>query len=160
MRLAAIAAFGAVAVLALSTREVRADMLSHDRLRAHVATIDISHTTRAELDTSRAAFMATALVPGWGTYRLEKIVFGEVRPAGIIGDWIVGGALPAGLAIAALAVDDSGTRRTLAWTAAGLYVGTRLAIFTIGNLHISAYRSALDLRFAPAPGGAALTLRW
>ena len=157
MRLAAVVV---VIVLGLVARDAHADMLSHDRLRAHVATLDVSHTTRDELDTSRAAFMATALVPGWGTYRLEKIVFGEVRPAGIVGDWIVGGALPAGLAITALAVDDPDTRRTLAWTAAGLYVGTRLAIFTIGNLHISAYRKALDLRVSPTPGGAALTLRW
>jgi hypothetical protein len=150
----------ALVILLLATQTAHADMLSHDRLRAHVATLDISHTTREELDTSRAAFMATALVPGWGTYRLEKIVFGEVRPAGIIGDWIVGGAVPAGLAIGALVVDDPSTRRALGWTAAGLYVGTRLTIFVIGNLHISAYRQALDLRFAPTPGGASLTLRF
>jgi hypothetical protein len=159
VRRAAIAVVVVAAGLA-AARSAEADMLSHDRLRAHVAALDISHTTRDELDTSRAAFMATALVPGWGTYRLEKIVFGEVRPAGIVGDWVVGGAVPAGLAIAALAVDDPSTRRTLAWTAAGLYVGTRLAIFTIGNLHISAYRRALDLRFAPAPNGAAVAFRF
>jgi hypothetical protein len=150
----------AIVVLLLATRTAHADMLSHDRLRAHVAALDVSHTTREELDTSRAAFMATALIPGWGTYRLEKIVFGEVRPAGIIGDWVVGGAVPAGLAIAALVVDDPDSRRTLAWTAAGLYVGTRLTIFVIGNLHISAYRQALDLRFAPVPGGATMMLRF
>jgi hypothetical protein len=149
-----------VAAIALASRGADADALGHERLRAHVATMDISQTTRAELDTSRAVFMATALVPGWGTYRLEKIVFGGVRPAGVVGDWILGGALPAGLAITALAVDDPGTRRTLAWTAVGLYAGTRIAIFAIGNLHISAYRQALDLRFAPAPGGITMTMRW
>lgn len=137
-----------------------ADILSHDRLRAHVATMDVTAKTRDDLDTSRAAFIATALVPGWGTYRLEKIVFGEVRPAGIIGDWVVGGALPLGLAIGAYAADDPSTRRALAWTAAGLYAGTRLAILVIGNLHISAYREALALRFSPAPGGAAVSIRW
>jgi hypothetical protein len=149
----------ALAILLVSPA-ARADALGHERLRAHVATMDVSHTTRDELDTSRATFMATALVPGWGTYRLEKIVFGGVRPAGVIGDWILGGALPAALAITALAVDDPDTRRSLVWTAVGLYAGTRAAIFVIGNLHISAYRQALDLRFAPAPGGVTLTLRW
>ena len=141
---------------ALSPTAASADLLSHDRLEAYVAKLDVSNRTYDELDTSRAAFMATALVPGWGSYRLEKIVFGEVRPAGIIGDWLVGGALPLGLAIGAYAADDPSTRRALAWTAAGLYAGTRLAIFVIGNLHISAYRDALRLRFTAAPGGAAV----
>ena len=99
-------------------------------------------------------------MPGWGTYRLEKIVFGEVRPAGIIGDWLVGGALPLGLAIGAYAADDPSTRRALAWTAVGLYAGTRLAIIVFGNLHISAYREALKLKLAPAPGGAAVSVHW
>ena len=145
---------------ALSPTAARADLLSHDRLRAYVAAMDTSNKTYDELDTSRAAFVATALVPGWGSYRLEKIVFGEVRPAGIIGDWLVGGALPVGLAIGAYAADDPSTRRALAWTAAGLYVGTRLAIIVIGNLHISEYREALRVKLAPAPGGAAVSVHW
>lgn len=87
-----------------------ADLLSHDRLEAHVAALDITGTTYDQLDTSRITFSLTALVPGYGTYRLEKRVFGEVRPAGIVGDWVLGGLVPAGLAIGALVVDDPDTR--------------------------------------------------
>jgi hypothetical protein len=137
----------AVIVIVLLAATARADLLSHDRLRAHVARLDIAHTTRDELDTSRVAFVVSALVPGFGTYRLEKRVFGEVRPAGIIGDWGAGGLVPAGLLVWSYYADDSDTRSALRWTALGLYAGTRVAILVIGNLHISAYRKALDVRF-------------
>jgi len=129
----------------------RADLLSHDRLRAHVATLDVTNATYDELDTSRVAFVVSALVPGFGTYRLERRVFGEVRPAGIIGDWGIGGALPAGLLAWSFSTDSDDTRRKLRWTALGLYAGTRITILVIGNLHISAYRRALQARFTASP---------
>ncbi|MBL9012754.1 MAG: hypothetical protein JNL83_01170 [Myxococcales bacterium] len=155
----AVAVFVAIGAV-LAPMAASADILSHERLRAYVAAMDTRGATYEQLDTSRAAFIATALIPGWGTYRLEKIVFGEVRPAGIIGDWLVGGALPVGLAIGAYAADDPSTRRALAWTAAGLYAGTRLVILVVGNLHISEYRDALRVKLAPAPGGAAVSFAW
>lgn len=158
-RPAPVAVLVAIACV-LSPVAASADILSHDRLRAYVAAMDTRGATYEQLDTSRAAFVATALIPGWGTYRLEKIVFGEVRPAGIVGDWLVGGALPVGLAIGAYAADDPSTRRALAWTAAGLYAGTRLVILVVGNLHISEYRDALRVKLAPAPGGAAVSFAW
>jgi hypothetical protein len=125
-----------------------------------VARLDISTTTRAKLDTSRLTFAVTALVPGVGTYRLEKRVFGEVRPAGIVGDWGIGGAVPLGLLLGSYATDDRETRTALRWSALGLYAGTRLVILVIGNLHISTYRRALDARFTASPTGAAVTIRW
>jgi hypothetical protein len=150
----------AVLVVLALTGIARADMLNHERLRAHVAALDVSRATYDELDTSRATFVLTALIPGLGTYRLEKRVFGEVRPAGIVGDWLVGGAIPLGLAIGAYAADDPSTRKTLAWTALGLYAGTRVAILVIGNLHISAYREALAIRFAATPHTAGIAIEW
>lgn len=148
------------AITLISPAIARADLLSHDRLRAHVATLEITGHSRDDLDTSRVAFAFTALVPALGTFRLEKRVFGEIRPAGVIGDLFVGGIVPAGLAVGALVADDPDTRAALAWTALGLYATTRLAILVIGNLHISEYRRALDLRFTAAPGGAAVALTW
>jgi hypothetical protein len=145
-------------LLVVLATTAHADLLSHDRLRAHVARLDITNTTRDELDTSRLAFMVTALVPGYGTYRLEKRVFGEVRPAGIIGDWGVGGAVPAGLLVWSYYADDTDTRRALRWTALGLYAGTRVAIFVIGNLHISEYRRALAVRFTAMPNAAGVAI--
>jgi hypothetical protein len=147
-------------VIALLPANAHADLLAHDRLRAHVATLDITGRSRDDLDTSRAAFAVTALVPALGTFRLEKRVFGSIRPAGVIGDLLVGGVVPAGLAVGALVADDPDTRAALAWTALGLYATTRIAILVIGNLHISAYRRALDVRFAAAPGGSAVALTW
>jgi hypothetical protein len=146
-----------LAILVLAA-PARADLLSHDRLRAHVERLDIATTSFEELDTSRLAFMASALVPGFGTYRLEKRVFGEVRPAGILGDWGVGGAVPFGLLVASYYVDDSSTRRALRWTALGLYAGTRVAIFVIGNLHISEYRRALTIRFTTSANTAGIAI--
>lgn len=138
----------------------RADLLSHDRLRSHVAALDVGRTTYDELDTSRITFSLSALVPGFGTYRLERRVFGEVRPAGVLGDWILGGLVPAGLAIGAVVANDPDTRAALAWTAAGLYVTTRLVILVVGNLHITTYRRALALRFAATPNTAGVSIAW
>lgn len=138
----------------------RADPLGHDRLRAHVASLDVRDATFDALDTSRLAFSLTALVPGWGTYRLEKRVFGGLRPSAVIGDWLLGGLVPAALVVGAIAADDPETRSALAWTAAGLYVGTRVAILVVGNLHLSAYRRALTLRFAATPATAGVAFSW
>ena len=148
------------AMLVMLPVTARADLLSHDRLRAHVATLDITNHHRDDLDTSRVAFAFTALVPALGTFRLEKRVFGEIRPAGVIGDLFAGGIVPAGLAVGALVADDPDTRAALAWTALGLYASTRIVILVIGNLHISEYRRALALRFTAAPGGAGVAFSW
>ncbi|MBA3459405.1 MAG: hypothetical protein H0T46_05555 [Deltaproteobacteria bacterium] len=82
------------AITLISPAIARADLLSHDRLRAHVTTLDITHHSRADLDTSRVAFAFTALVSALGTFRLERRVFGEIRPAGVIGDLFVSGLVP------------------------------------------------------------------
>jgi hypothetical protein len=140
--------------LVLLATTAHADLLSHDRLRAYVARLDVANQTYDDLDTSRVAFVFSAFVPGWGTYRLEKRVFGEVRPAGIIGDWGVGGLVPASLLVWSYYADDAHTRSTLRWTAAGLYAGTRVVILVIGNLHISEYRRALNVRFTTSANGA------
>ncbi len=141
----------ALIALLLVSRAAAADVANHDLIRAHVATLPA-----AELDdASHLTFSLRALVPIWGSYRLDDTVFCSVRPAAVAFDWILGGAVPAGLAIAALATDDAHASRILAWTALGLYATTRLGVLVIGNLHIAAYNHAVELRLAPT--GVALT---
>ena len=146
----------AIAGLVLATRAAAADPLGHDRIRAHVAALERAKLERA----SHVAFSLRALVPIYGSATMESTVFGGVRPTGVAVDWILGGAVPAGLAIAALATDDRHARSILAWSALGLYATTRLAILVVGNLHMRAYNHAIDLRLATESPGVALALHW
>lgn len=132
-------------LLGLTADPVAADLLNHDLLAAHLertlASVDPSRLTTAQreaLYAPRASLMLSTLVPGWGTWRVEQRMFGGLRPAGVVLDWGVGGALPIGLAIAAFASDGS-TRQWCAWSALALYAATRIGIQIIGNLHITEY---------------------
>jgi hypothetical protein len=160
-----------LAIVLTTTSVARADVINHDLLHAHVdrmfAGVDVARLTPAQreaLYADRLTLMAGALIPIFGTWRIEDKVFGGLRPAGVIFDWVLGGVAPLGLAITAFAT--TGTTRTVcAWTAIGLYASTRIGIMIIGNLHISAYNRAVSLhlgnatsdRLAPA---LVATTRW
>lgn len=147
-----------VAIVLMSASVARADFINHDLLHAHVdrmfAGVDVGRLTPAQRDAlyaDRLTLMAGALIPVFGTWRIEDKVFGGLRPAGVIFDWGLGGAAPVGLAIAAFAT--TGTTRTVcAWTAIGLYAATRIGIMIIGNLHISAYNRAVSVHLGTATG--------
>jgi hypothetical protein len=120
-------------VLAASTS--RADVLNHELLRKHV---DQLAEHGAVDEAPRVSLVLPTLIPGIGTYRVEKRVFGGLRPAGVVFDWGLGGAVP--VTFGAIALGSSGrTRDVCAWTAIGAYAVTRLAILVIANLHISEY---------------------
>jgi hypothetical protein len=149
------------AVLATSAT-ARADFANHELLRAHVddvlAHVVVGHLDadqRAALYAPRLSLTAGLLVPGFGTYRLEQRMFGGIRPAGIVFDWILGGAAPIALGITALA-SDGRTRSICAWTALALYATTRAGILAIGSWHISAYNHEVDVHLA----GSGLTATW
>lgn len=135
----------AIALVVLSAGTARADFLNHELMRQHVAetfaNLDLAKLDDAQreaLYADRTTLTLGLLVPVLGTYRMEEKVFGGVRPAGVIFDWFLGGAVPLGLGITALATDGR-TREVCAWTALGLYATTRLAILLIGSAHVSAY---------------------
>jgi hypothetical protein len=141
----------ALAILALVSGTARADVLNHELLRkhvgeelAHVDVASLSPAQREALYADRLSLTLGLFVPVLGTYRMEGKMFGVVRPAGVIFDWFLGGAVPAGLAIAALATDGR-TRKICAWTAFGLYATTRIGVFAIGSSHISAYNDEVDV---------------
>jgi hypothetical protein len=108
---------------------------------------------RDALHADRLTLSLGALVPIYGTLRIDRRVFGGVRPSAVVFDWIIGGLAPATLGVIALV--DRDHRDALAWTALGLYAGTRIGILVIGNLHVSAFNRAVDVRLGL--GGVAAT---
>jgi hypothetical protein len=163
------AGLACVVAIAVAAPDARADLLNHELLQAHVdatfARIDVASLDdagRERLYARRAGLVAATLIPGLGTYRIEKKVFGSLRPAGVIFDWFVGGIAPAALGITALATDGR-TRTVCGWSALGLYASTRLAILVIANLHISAYNRAVRLHLGSIDSGhpaLAASMRW
>jgi hypothetical protein len=157
------------AVLVLGcARAASADMMNNEALHAHADEVVAAAPPASEPD-ARAALFADrvtlslgALVPVFGTYRLDHRVFGGVRPSAIVFDWVLGGGVPIALGAAALATSGR-TRDALAWTALGLYVSTRAAVLVIGNLHVSEYNRYLRVKLgagaaATRDGGAVPTL--
>ncbi len=131
--------------------------MNNAEIHAHVDDVvvrDRAHAVAAD----RFALSAGALVPIFGTYRLDHRVFGSVRPSAIAFDWVLGGIAPVACLVASFAT--SGDARTaLRWTALGLYGGTRIGVLVIGNLHVSEYDSYLARRLAETHG-LALAVRW
>jgi len=121
------------------------DLLNNAGIHAHV------DETPGAQPISHAATSFELLVPIWGSYMMERRVYGGARPSGILFDWILGGLVPAVLTGTSFAVHDAGTRSDLRWSALGLYIGTRAGVETIGNLHVGEYNDYLAQRTLPAP---------
>ncbi len=117
-----------------------ADLLNNAAIHAH-----IDETPDAQ-PISRATTSFELLVPIWGSYMMERRAYGNVRPSGIVFDWILGGLVPAVLVGTSFAVHDAGTRSTLRWSALGLYAGTRVGVEIIGNLHVGEFNDYLAER--------------
>ena len=145
----------AVLALLLATSSARADMMNDEALHAQVDA-DVASGSAHPYD--HLGFSLGALVPIFGTTRLDRAMFGDVRPTAVVVDWILGGLLPLGLAIAAVAVEDR--RAAFGWTAAGLYAATRIAILVVGNLHISEYNRYLHVRVGTVGSTPALVASW
>jgi hypothetical protein len=141
----------ALLVVLLAARTASADILNNELLHAHVDEVAAAAPTdaaaRADLFADRTTLSLGALVPVLGTYRLDHQVFGSVRPSAVAFDWILGGAVPVGLGVVALLASGR-TRSICAWSAVGLYASTRIAILTIGNLHVSEYNAYLHVKLA------------
>jgi hypothetical protein len=164
----------AAAVVVCVGAPARADMMNNEAIHEHVeqmlagvdpSTIDASRMR--DLRASRLTLDLGLLVPILGSTMLDRKVFGGIRPSAVVFDWVLGGIVPAGLAVTALAADSHDTRTRLAWTAIGLYATTRIAVLVVGNLHISEYNRVLQLRLgatAPVTGdlapGLLPTLPW
>lgn len=150
MRCALIACFLLVsrsAVADLANNEAIHDHVDRVVLRLEVDKLDPDQ--RHDLLADRLTLSLSALVPIYGSYCLDHKVFGDVRPAAVVFDWILGGIVPTGLGATALLSGDalsSRTRTILGWSAVGLYVSTRIGVLIIGNLHISEYNRYLRLR--------------
>ncbi len=139
----------------VASRTAAADLANNEAIHAHIDAM-LGHIDAATLDpdarkalqADRATLSLGALIPIYGSYELDHKVFGGVRPSAVVFDWILGGLVPAGLGITALATDgslSSRTRSILGWTAIGLYATTRLGVLIVGNLHISEYNRYLKL---------------
>lgn len=142
--------------LLVAARTASADFANNEAIHAHVdslvASTDgaaLAPDARRALRADRGTLTLGALIPIYGSYELDHKVFGGVRPAAIVFDWLLGGIVPAGLAITALASHGS-TRSILSWSALGLYATTRVGVLIIGNLHISEYNRYLQLRLGVA----------
>ena len=150
--------------LGLAPRSARADLTSGERIRRQVdrtvAGLDLAALDadqRQALLAHRVTLSLALLIPCYGSYTLDHKVFGDLRPAAILFDWVLGGIAPAGLAAVALADRglSSGLRTGLGWTAAGLYVASRAGVLIIGNRHISDYNDAMRVRLGLLAGGPA-----
>ena len=129
----------------LGASPARADMLNDAALHAH----DDAQIASGEVaDVGHVGLSLGALVPILGSYRIDQAMFGEVRPTAVVIDWILGGLLPLGLAIAAVAVEDR--RALFGWTAAGLYAATRIGVLVVANLHVGEYNHYLHVRLGAA----------
>jgi hypothetical protein len=159
----------AVLVVVLASRDARADFANNELLHAHADAViaasdpgSLAPARRAALHVDRLTMSLGALVPVFGTSRLDGAVFGGVRPSAIVFDWVLGGAVPVGLA--ALALADTGlsssARDDLAWTALGLYAVTRVGILVIGNLHVSEWNRYIDVKLAAGGATAGVSLAW
>ena len=149
-------------------------MMNNEAIHAHVdqllAGVDVSTIDASrvhDLRANRLTLDLGLLVPIYGSIALDRKVFGGVRPSAVVFDWVLGGIVPAALAVTAFAADSHDTRTRLAWTAIGLYATTRIAVLVVGNLHISEYNRVLQLRLgatAPITGdlapGFLATVRW
>lgn len=144
----------------LASRIASADFANNETIHAHVDTV-VARLDGAKLDpdwrksllADRLTLSLGALIPIYGSYELDEKVFGGVRPAAVVFDWILGGIVPAGLGVTALATGDSLSSRTrtiLAWSAIGLYASTRLGVLIIGNFHVTEYNRYLQLRLGVA----------
>lgn len=134
-----------VATLMISRIAV-ADLANNEALHAHVDDV-VRRSDKAHRPppADRWKLSLGVLIPIFGSYELDTQMFGGIRPAAVIFDWILGGAAPVGLGVAALA--SSGTTRSiLGWTAIGLYASTRIGVLIIGNLHITEYDRYLNVR--------------
>ena len=124
-------------------------------LSGSLASAPVDDSARHSLLASRLTLSIASLVPVLGSYLLDTKVYGEIRPAAILFDWILGGLIPASLAVAALALNGE-TRAVLGWTALGIYGATRVGVIVVGNLHIGEYNRLVQLRLgmtAQAPNG-------
>ncbi len=151
-----------VALVLIVPRAASADLTGSQGILEHVDEV-VSQLDVAALDADqRKALLADRLtlnlgllVPGYGSYALDTKVYGELRPTAILFDWVLGGVAPVGLATLAIADNDlsSSTRAGLAWSAAALYVATRLGVLIVGNLHISDYNAAMRVRLGLTASG-------
>lgn len=148
-----------LALALLAASPARADLLNDAALHAHVD----AEVARGEVaEVGHLGLSLGALVPVLGSYRIDQAMFGELRPTAVVIDWILGGLLPLGLAIAALSVEDR--RAMFGWTAVGLYAATRIGVLVVGNLHVTEYNRYLHVRLGAASSAAgpvpALVATW
>jgi hypothetical protein len=140
-----------VAVAVWTSAPARADIMNNEAIREHVDALFADGSLEASrLRAHRLTLNLGLLVPVYGSIALDRKVFGGIRPSAIVFDWVLGGIVPAGLAVAAFAGPESWPRTRLAWTAIGLYAATRVAVLVVGNLHISEYNRLLELRVGAA----------
>lgn len=136
-----------------------ADVLNNAAIHAHVDDL-VAHDRARAVPANRWVLTAGALVPIFGSYELDKRVYGDVRPSAIVIDWILGGLAPAIGVIASFAVGDPHTGTLLRWSALGLYGGTRIGVIVVGNLHIDEYDDSLAHQLASGPRAHVAMLGW
>jgi hypothetical protein len=146
-------------VLALVAAGCGADLLNNQGIHDHVDDL-VAHDRTDAVPANRWLLDAGALVPFLGSYELDHRVYGSVRPSAIVVDWILGGIVPAGAAVASFVFDDALTRRRLRWGALGLYGATRIGIEIVGNLHIDEYNDYLAERLATSPRAHIAAVGW
>jgi hypothetical protein len=136
-----------------------ADLLNNQGIHDHVAEL-VAHDPAAARPADRLALTVGALVPIYGSYKLDHQVYGDVRPSAYVFDWVLGGLAPAALATASVLVGSPHTQRWLRWTAVGLYGTTRIAVMVVGNLHINTYDADIDQHTASTAPARVLAVGW
>jgi hypothetical protein len=161
MRLAIASAVAIAIAIGLRPEIASADLANNEALHDHVdalarTRVGVMGEVREALFADRLTLSLGALIPIFGTYRLDEKVFGSVRPSAIVFDWVLGGAAPLVLGVVALegGALSPHTRAIVGWTAVGLYAATRIGVLIIGNLHVTEFNRYLGLRLgvAAVPG--------
>ena len=158
MRVRLLLLVAVVGLVAAHATPAAADITNNALIKAHVdalfAGIDPARVTPAQreaLFAKRLPLSLGALVPVLGSYLVDRKVYGGIRPAAVIFDWIIGGLVPAVLGVVALASDgalSTRTRTILGVTALGIYGATRIGVLITANLHISDYNRFVRARLA------------
>jgi len=126
-----------------------------DDVRAYADTVmvttnlnSISYEKNLKILKRRFPFNAAIAVPVFGTILVDMNMFGEVRRSAVLGDWLLGGVIPAGLALTAALADDmpGKSRDALLYSSLGLYSATRVIVCITINHHLITYNKHIKMR--------------
>jgi len=147
-----IVAFTLVFVMSAAASESSAfkanDVRAHaDTVMARLGADSLSREQKLSLLKNPLPFNLAIVFPVIGTTLVDMHMFGEFRRSAILGDWILGGAVPvvmSTVAVAADAIPQRG-RHGMLYGSLGLYLATRVLVCVTINHHLATYNRHVRL---------------